>query len=504
MLLLSLLALTSCFDATDDSTTGQSVEATSAVSAAPPPITSGAVRFMRMHPKREAAFVAPAVPAAIQAHLTYYGGPVISHVKVVQVNWNANVRFQSELAAFYTAVVNSRHMDWLSEYNTPSQTIGRGSFLTSVVDPAPPTGTTVSDAKIQQEVQRLIMDGTVPAPDADTLYMVHFPPGVRITQGGSSSCQAFCAYHGSFHSGAQRVYYGVIPDMGGNCSSGCGSSTPTNNTQVCASHELMEAVTDGAVAEATTNGPPLAWYDDTPNHGEIGDICYQFEGTVDGIYVQSEWSNALNDCIYKNDAVPPPTTNAFSLTVTPSAQTVVAGNMATFTVTTAVTAGVAESVALEVTGLPAGATASFAPPSAQAGSTVTLTVQTTSAAHAGTTTITVKGTATSNNASDTALLTIMAAPPPPPDAGPPPAPDAGPPAAPDAGPPAAPDAGPPGTPDASPPGTPDAGPGSHEYGDDTGGCGCEVGGRSSGRGAAGFATLALLGLVSLVRRRRRS
>jgi MYXO-CTERM domain-containing protein len=468
MLMLSLLALTSCFDATDDSATPPTAEAASAVTAVAPPITGGAVRYMRKHKKREGfAQAAPVAPAALP-HLDYYGGPVISHVKVVQVNWNASVRFQTELAAFYTAIVNSRHMDWLVEYNTPTQTIGRGSFLTSVVDPMPPTGTTITDDKIQQEVQRLILAGAVPAPDADTLYMVHFPPGITISSDGDFSCQAFCAYHGSFSSGSQRVYYGVIPDMGGACSGGCGSSNAVNNTQVCASHELMEAVTDGAVAEATQAGPPLAWYDDA--NGEIGDICAATEGTVDGIYVQSEWSNSLGDCIFKNDAVPPPTSNAFSLTVTPAAQTVVAGNAGTFTVTTAVTAGVAESVALQVTGLPAGVNASFAPPSAQAGSTSTLTVQTTSAAQAGTTMITIKGTAATSSASDTALLTIMAAPPGPPDAG--------------------------------APGTPDAGPGGNNDGDPSGGCGCEVGGRSSSRAAGGFAALALLGLVPLARRRR--
>src|SRR5438552_10606849 len=65
--------------------------------------------------------------AAAAAHLNYYGGPVLSHVKVVTLYWNSKVNFQNELDAFYGAVTNSAYMDWLSECNTPSQTTGRGS-----------------------------------------------------------------------------------------------------------------------------------------------------------------------------------------------------------------------------------------------------------------------------------------------------------------------------------------------------------------------------------------
>jgi len=237
-------------------------------------------------------------------HLTYYGGPVIPNVKIVMLNWGSGVTGESTLEQFYTSVTNSAYMDWLSEYNTSSQSIGRGTFGGAVVDPAPPSGSTISDAQIQSEIGTRINDGTLPSNDGNTLYMVHFPPGIKITQGGSSSCAQFCAYHGTFTRNSQNVYYGVIPDMGGACASGCGSASQVQNTEAVSSHEMIEAVTDAAVGLASSYGPPLAWYDQT--NGEIGDICNGQVGTINGYYVQKEWSNSQNACIITNGGSTPP------------------------------------------------------------------------------------------------------------------------------------------------------------------------------------------------------
>src|SRR5262249_54184923 len=52
-----------------------------------------------------------------------------------------------------------------------------------------------------------------------------------------------------------------------------------------------------------------------------------------------------------------PSTNDFSISASPATVTVVQGNSGTTTVSTAVTAGTAETIALTASGLPAGATA---------------------------------------------------------------------------------------------------------------------------------------------------
>jgi hypothetical protein len=253
-----------------------------------------------------------AAPAG--AHLTYYGGKVIQNVKVKQVLYGSGTYIPEltsvaspNMASFYTQVTNSAYFDWLSEYNTasPAQAIGRGSFLgaVSITPAASRNGATITDASIQAEIAAQIAAGALPAADDNTIYMVHFPSGKTISQGGSSSCVSggFCAYHGTVVGSSATWTYGVHPDnsAGSGCDSGCGGSTAFNNMSSVASHEMIETVTDPDVGIATTYASPLAWYNKT--YGEIGDICNGQQGSVlgtDGITytVQTEWSNSKSAC----------------------------------------------------------------------------------------------------------------------------------------------------------------------------------------------------------------
>ncbi|HET7542468.1 MAG TPA: hypothetical protein VFK05_21510 [Polyangiaceae bacterium] len=295
---------------------------------------------------RKSGSAAPAAAPTVAsapggAKLIYRGGRVVSNVQVVQVIWGSgsyipevtNVAGPS-MASFYQGVLNSSHVDWLSEYNTvglaapaSNQIIGRGSFATQVVitPSAANNGSTIDDSNIKAELSAQIQAGTLPAPTHDsagnnnTYYAVFFPHGKVITMQGSASCSIFCAYHGTIANagGAGEIYYGVHPDFqaGSGCESGCGAA-PTvfgNYTQV-ASHELIETVTDPEVGLAQVVGPPLAWYD--ASFGEIGDICNNQHGTVvggDGVTydVQTEYSNLSQDCVVSR-------TLTSSVTVSPS------------------------------------------------------------------------------------------------------------------------------------------------------------------------------------------
>jgi hypothetical protein len=139
-----------------------------------------------------------AAPAA-SPKLVYYGGPVLEKASVVAVLWGPSV--DAEVAArigdFYKAVVSSSYFSWLSEYDSARQHIGRGS-LAGVFTIAPSKkGRALTDAQIEKELAAQIRKRALPAADANTIYLIHFPPGVRITMGGSASCQAggFCGYH---------------------------------------------------------------------------------------------------------------------------------------------------------------------------------------------------------------------------------------------------------------------------------------------------------------------
>ena len=76
-------------------------------------------------PKTPSGPQALAAPAG--AHLSYYGGRVISNVQVVQVLYGAGTytpevqnTASPSIATFYQGVTNSAYYDWLNEYNTPA------------------------------------------------------------------------------------------------------------------------------------------------------------------------------------------------------------------------------------------------------------------------------------------------------------------------------------------------------------------------------------------------
>jgi uncharacterized repeat protein (TIGR01451 family) len=267
------------------------------------------------------------------AHLTYWGGPVISNVHVVVVFWGTNVdpvvTTAGTIDQFFADITNSRYYDLLTEYSTvgvtgagPSaassnQTIGRGQFdatVTIIPSSCPgPATCTLTDNQIQLELTSQLAAGHLPAPlkdaqgNTETFYMIYFPPGVHINLGTAPSCATggFCAYHSNTSS---LVPYGVLPDFGptsGCQAPHCGGGTEFQNITAVTSHEMSEAVTDAQVGSANILGPPLAWYDPspppTPDLGEIGDICGGQDVSVNaGIHtytVQTEFSNLQNDCV---------------------------------------------------------------------------------------------------------------------------------------------------------------------------------------------------------------
>ena len=115
--------------------------------------------------------------AASPSDLTYRGGPLIQKGKVYTVFWGASIANQDALGTFFGDVGASAHMDMLAQYSTNGMNIQHATFAGKVVDTNPPAGTTITNDQIGQELERLIANGTAPAPDNDSLYMMYFPPG---------------------------------------------------------------------------------------------------------------------------------------------------------------------------------------------------------------------------------------------------------------------------------------------------------------------------------------
>ena len=243
------------------------------------------------------------------ATMLYYGGPVLSTVKVVAVIWGKNVNgaVVQGIPGFFTAVTNSTWFDQMAQYETnrkgvnghkgTNQTIGRGTFDKEITINPHNTNTNLTDRDVQKEILYQVQHGVLPKPDANTLYMTYFPPNITITLGGLVSCQSFGAYHEGFKTKAYGgVFYGVEPD--------CGFTF--DDQTVVSSHELAEATTDALPTPGNNPAYPQAW--NTSDGYEIGDLCEGYDGQLTAgntnYYVQQIFRNDINNCSSGNYTSP--------------------------------------------------------------------------------------------------------------------------------------------------------------------------------------------------------
>jgi hypothetical protein len=250
----------------------------------------------------------PARPAAaVASDVEYYGGPVLSHVKVIAVLWGKDVdsSVASGIGPFYAAAVDSTYLDWLDLYNTKRQAsggrngtqqdIGRGTYG-GLVTIAPASSGHLDQGQIESELDRQIDAGTLPSPDANTLYMIHFPSSANIDISFGASCDSWCADHEGYNSPKHGyIYYAMMPE----CLAGCGGGSAFESITEAASHELVEAVTDPACPLANQGSAyPAAWI--RGDGQEVGDLCAWVGTTLktasEPYTVQSIWSNATGSC----------------------------------------------------------------------------------------------------------------------------------------------------------------------------------------------------------------
>jgi hypothetical protein len=142
-------------------------------------------------------------------------------------------------------------------------------------------------------------------------------------------------------------------------------------------------------------------------------------GTIlQGLAATSHNTSALSTVTYDSVVLgggppPPPPPNDFSISASPSTVMVMPGNSGTTTISTAVTSGSAQTVALSASGLPSGATAGFSPSSVTAGGSSTMTIMTTTSTSTGNYTVTVTGTGAPATHSTSVTLVVQTSSPPP-------------------------------------------------------------------------------------------
>ena len=266
----------------------------------------------------------------MNGRLQYFGGRVISNVKVYTIYWTSAVptEIQTNIGAFVTAITNSSYWAGLSEYNTvglvgesddlagSNQVIGPGSFGGGITITPNNVNMTLSNYDIAQELLTQIGAGAIPGPELDangnvnSLYVFEFPSNYTVTSFGGTSCVDFCGFHDTTQlateAGLLSIPYAVIPDtIAGPCAGpGCSTGNKLDSSYQIHSHEMGEAVTDAEIGLGSGFlARPMAWYDAADqvsggsNGGENGDLCNGVTGTAAGYAVQKLWSNLNGACI---------------------------------------------------------------------------------------------------------------------------------------------------------------------------------------------------------------
>ncbi len=245
---------------------------------------SSPINIVPLYKPEEEKAKTPAAPA----QLVYNNGPLLTAVQVYIIFWGSAWQQSpasdtvTNINSFFDYILTSSLMDQLAEYSTSGQTIGHGSRIGTTTITTSDPGSTVADSDIQQLLNNGIASNTLPHPNANTLYFVYLPSGVTVSQGGSSSCQAFCGYHDNING---QIFYAVMPYP--DCQGCTGSLAVFDALTTTTSHELCEAVTNPI--------PGQGWYDQ--NNGEIGDICAWKTKQIGNYTIQLEWSNTSNSCV---------------------------------------------------------------------------------------------------------------------------------------------------------------------------------------------------------------
>jgi Protein of unknown function (DUF3892) len=147
----------------------------------------------------------------------------------------------------------------------------------------PPPPRSFNDADIQKHLTRLLDLHNLTRPKEESqinqFYVVIMPTTSSFAPGGVNGYHSFFDWKNPSTNANERVHYAMLLNNG----------TLDYITQVF-SHELAEAYTDpeGTFIQIAPSNPS--------NWNEVGDIC-QSSAFLDGVFVQSYWSQDQNACV---------------------------------------------------------------------------------------------------------------------------------------------------------------------------------------------------------------
>jgi hypothetical protein len=246
--------------------------------------------------------VSPAfVPVALGSRpFVDVGGPLITRVNAVNVFWPAlagfpavDVSVTTNAGAFVTDILLSPWWSGvLRSYGRGSTSFSNGNFsgnyfLSNVVV----TSAALTSKIVATELFRQINSGTLPVPNQQTVFVVHFPADIQIANlqpdgitPYGTTCNVGGGYCG-FHANANGLVNGqptffpftVHPDFfygSNNCSRVCGAVGSAQDIYFTGvGHELIEAATNPGLNNFQSQ---QAWVYRNPSNGyyeEISDMC---------------------------------------------------------------------------------------------------------------------------------------------------------------------------------------------------------------------------------------
>lgn len=238
-------------------------------------------------------------------NLIDHGGLEIANAGFFAIYWNSSVAdstqtaagatIENEINAFINAFPDSSNWDnsATDDYAVVQQYGSHASIAPTLTNAnttygffvdTKPTQSSISDSKIQSYLAGLFQSGKV-VPSSNTIYGIYFPPRMKITLSGGTSCSSFCGYHNHFTYNGLQIKYASFPYL--NCTA-CKLSSLTvgDMMTIVTSHEIRESVTDPG--DSNTN----AWYDAAGY--EADDKCAWhnlYQMTNGGFWVQPEYSN---------------------------------------------------------------------------------------------------------------------------------------------------------------------------------------------------------------------
>lgn len=266
----------------------------------------------------------------------YNDGGILTAPEIVTVTYAANLytnanataaTLLTDLQAFNDGIMSTSWWSTVTaDYCGTAGCIGQAAAHISISTEPPGDGTSTcgvqpcytdsaigATSSLKLYLSGLLANGTLPAPTAQTLYVVYMPRSVTINVDGEVTCVHIGGYHDSLTVGTLDVAYAIVPicnpEMTG--SPAVPELTLEETATMAASHEIVEAVLDPHGGEVPAGGNPystqyLGWYLTDPARqawaavggGEVADLCVDVFGlgqdrwTEGNHLYQRIWSNS--------------------------------------------------------------------------------------------------------------------------------------------------------------------------------------------------------------------